>query len=76
MDISAFVSELLARQNVLIVPGLGTFSRARAEGYYNKDQQQFYPPSQQIQYKSEYSDDDVLAEYIAKERNISITSAR
>lgn len=76
MDISSFISELLARQNVLIVPGLGTFSRDRVDGYYNKDQQQFYPPSQQILYKNEYTDDDVLASHIAKERHISITSAR
>jgi len=76
MDIPAFISDLLAQQGVLIVPGLGTFTRARVEGYYNKDQQQFCPPTQQIQFKSEYSDDNILADRIASERQISVASAK
>jgi len=76
MDIPAFINELLAQQGVLIVPGLGTFSSTRVEGYYNKDQQHFYPPTQQIQFKTEQSDDDVLANLIAEERQISIASAK
>src|SRR5476651_1798071 len=76
MDIPAFISDLLAHQGVLIVPGLGTFTRVRTEGYYNKDQQQFCPPTQQIQFKSEHHDDHILADRIASERQISVASAK
>jgi len=76
MDIPAFINDLLAQQGVLIVPGLGTFTRVRIEGYYNKEQQQFCPPTQQIQFKSEYSDDNILANKIAGERQISVASAK
>jgi len=76
MDIPAFISDLLAQQGVLIVPGLGTFTRVRIEGYYNKDQQQFCPPTQQIQFKGEHGDDNILADRIASERQISIASAK
>lgn len=76
MDIPAFISDLLAQQGALIVPGLGTFTRVRIDGYYNKDQQQFCPPTQQIQFKNEHSDDNILAERIAGERQISIASAK
>ncbi len=76
MDIPAFINDLLAQQGVLIVPGLGTFTRVRIEGYYNKDQQQFCPPTQQIQFKSEHSDDNILADRIAGERQISVASAK
>jgi hypothetical protein len=76
MDIPAFISDLLAQQGVLVIPGLGTFTRVRVDGYYNKDQQQFFPPTQQIQFKSEHSDDNILADLIAKERQISVASAK
>jgi len=76
MDIPAFINELLAQQGELIVPGLGTFSSTRVEGYYNKDQQHFYPPTQQIQFKTEQSDDGILANVIAEERQISVASAK
>lgn len=76
MDIPAFINDLLAQQGVLMVPGLGTFTRVRIEGYYNKDQQQFCPPTQQIQFKSEHSDDNTLADRIASERQISVASAK
>ncbi|WP_448699944.1 hypothetical protein ACFGVR_22590 [Mucilaginibacter sp. AW1-3] len=76
MDIPAFINELLAQQGVLIVPGLGTFTMTRVDGYYNRDQQHFYPPTQQIQFKSDSTDDDVLANLIASERQISVASAK
>jgi hypothetical protein len=76
MDIALFISELLAQQGTLVVPGFGTFSRNRVEGYYSKDQQQFYPPTLQIQFKTEFTDDNVLANLIATERQISVASAK
>jgi len=76
MDIAAFISELLAQRNTLVVPGLGTFSKTRVDGFYNREQQAFYPPTLQIQFKTEFTDDAVLAELIANQRQISLASAK
>jgi len=76
MDIASFISNLLTKQGELVVPGLGTFTKARVDGYYQKEQQQFYPPSHQVQFKTEYTDDNVLANMIANERQISVASAK
>jgi len=76
MDIAAFIIELLAQQGILVIPGLGTFTRNRVDGYYDKEQQQFYPPTVQIQFKTDYTDDNVLAQMISEERLISVASAK
>jgi hypothetical protein len=76
MDIAAFISELLAQQGILVVPGLGTFTMDRVGGYYNKEQQQFYPPAVQVQFNAEHVDDNVLAQMISEERQISVASAK
>lgn len=77
MDIPAFISELLEHQEKLTVPGLGTFYRSRVEGYYSKEQQQFYPPSLQLQFNAEqHADDGLLVDAITADRHISPTSAR
>ncbi|EHQ25625.1 HU domain-containing protein [Mucilaginibacter paludis] len=76
MDIAVFISELLDHQKDLVIPGLGSFYRAHVEGYYNQDQQQFYPPTMQLQFSTEQKDDDgKLVGLIAEYKNISIESA-
>lgn len=76
MDIAAFISELLEHQSELVVPGLGSFYRSRIEGYYSKEQQQFYPPSLQLQFTIEnLKDDGKLVAQIAQERNVNTASA-
>lgn len=76
MDIAVFISELLDHQNDLVIPGLGSFYRGRVEGYYNKDQQQFFPPGMQLQFNAELKQDDgKLAGLIAEYSNISAGSA-
>jgi len=77
MDIAGIISELLEHQEKLVVPGLGTFYRSRLEGYYNKEQQQFYPPSLQLQFNPELQEDDnELAQAIATDNSISTSTAR
>ena len=76
MDITVYITDLLAQKGTLVVPGLGTFYRSRTEGFYNKEKQLFYPPSVQIHFKNETTDDDSLALYLAKQRSISAASAR
>jgi hypothetical protein len=77
MDIAAFISELLEHQNELMVPGLGSFYRSPVEGYYNKEQQQFYPPTLQLQFNAGLKEDDgKLVELIAADKHITAASAQ
>ncbi len=75
MDIAAFICEQLEHRSVINVPGLGSFYRNRVEGYYNQEQQQFYPPSIQIQFDNELPEDDTLATLLSTEKRISQASA-
>ncbi|MEO6521484.1 MAG: hypothetical protein ABIN91_07400 [Mucilaginibacter sp.] len=77
MDIAGIISELLEHQEKLVVPGLGTFYRSRLEGYYSKEQQQFYPPSLQLQFNPELQEDDnELVQVLATEGSTSVSTAR
>jgi hypothetical protein len=77
MDIAGIISELLEHQEKLVVPGLGTFYRSRLEGYYSKEQQQFYPPSLQLQFNQELQEDDnVLVQALATDSSTSVSTAR
>jgi hypothetical protein len=77
MDIAGIISELLEHQEKLAVPGLGTFYRSRLEGYYNKEQQQFYPPSLQLQFNPELQEDDnMLVNALAAESETGASTAR
>ncbi|RKR85408.1 hypothetical protein BDD43_5679 [Mucilaginibacter gracilis] len=76
MDIAAVISELLEHHDTLVVPGLGTFYRSRLDGYYSKEQQQFYPPSLQLQFNTELQEDDgVLVAALASQKRVNAASA-
>jgi outer membrane biosynthesis protein TonB len=76
MDIADYIIELLQQHEVAVVPGLGSFHTSRVEGYYNKEQQLFYPPSLQAQFTKEEREGTDLVELIAERRQISLASAR
>jgi len=76
MNLADYVSELLAQRNEVSVPGLGYFEKVRISGYYNESEAKFYPPCHQVKFKPETSDDDTFAEYIAREKNISLASSK
>lgn len=77
MDIAAYISELLEHQDKLAVPGLGTFYRSRLDGYYNKEQQQFYPPSLQLQLDTELQEDDgKLVAAMTADKQMTASTAR
>lgn len=77
MDIAAYISELLEHQDKLVVPGLGTFYRSRLDGYYSKEQQQFYPPSLQLQFNPELQEDDgKLVEAITADQAMGASTAK
>ncbi|MBW4890597.1 hypothetical protein KXQ82_12750 [Mucilaginibacter sp. HMF5004] len=76
MDIADYIIELLQQHEVAVVPGLGSFHTTRVEGYYNKEEQLFYPPSLRAQFTKEEQEGTDLAELIAYRRQISQASAR
>lgn len=76
MNLADYVSELLSQRNEVSVPGLGYFEKVRVDGYYNDSEAKFYPPSHQVRFKPETSDNDAFAEYIARKKNISLASSK
>ena len=75
MDISPYFAELIAQKDHVIVPGLGKFYQSRISGYYNEASKSFFPPSQKIEFTTEYRHDDKLVQFISQKSNISLTSA-
>jgi hypothetical protein len=76
MDVGFYLGELLMQQGEVSVPGLGYFVQARMSGYYDENEGKFYPPYHKAQFDLQSIDDDDLAEYIAKKKNISVSSAK
>ena len=75
MDISPYFAELIAQKDHVIVPGLGKFYQSRISGYYDEASKSFFPPSQKIEFTTEYRHDDKLVQFISQKSNISLTSA-
>lgn len=77
MDIGVYISELLARNGELSVPGLGFLMLQKVPGYYNDTDGKFYPPTSVVKFDPQQIDDDsTLAQYIAEQKNISPSSAK
>jgi cell division septation protein DedD len=76
MDIANYLSELLGRHSKVGVPGLGSFTQTRVNGYYNSAEGKLYPPGYQVQFSPDPFDDDTLVEHIAEKKNISLASSR
>jgi len=76
MDISLFIAELLHQKDDVSVPYLGTFSRKRINGFYKHESDQFFPPSEILTFSSHSDENDILAEYISGQKNISPSSAK
>ena len=76
MDVGYFISELLGQHGDVTVPGLGHFAHTRVNGYYNNSEEKFYPPSYTVQFDTQFVDDDILPQYIARNKNISLASSK
>jgi hypothetical protein len=76
MDVAYYLSELLMQNGEVNVPGLGYFAQLKVDGYYNNAQNKFYPPTNKIQFDQQYHDDDVLLQYIADKKRISLASSK
>lgn len=75
MDISLYIAELLQQNSEVSVPGLGTFYRQHSGAYFDKNSQRFMPPAALLALKRTETADNLLAEYISKQKNISVNSA-
>lgn len=76
MDLAVYIGELLRQYGALNVPGLGTFSQVRRDGYFNDNTGIYYPPRYETGFTEQTDDDNTLAQYISSKKNISINSAR
>jgi cell division septation protein DedD len=75
MDLGFYLGELLMQQDEVSVSGLGYFALARKSGHYADDEHKFHPPYNQVEFDNQFITDDTLAQYVAQQKNISITSA-
>ncbi|HEY1025825.1 MAG TPA: SPOR domain-containing protein [Sphingobacteriaceae bacterium] len=75
MNIAPFIADLLQEHDEVSVSGLGTFYKKRVEGYFDKQKNDFYPPSEKLAFKSDFRTDDLLTGYVGKQKNISLASA-
>jgi len=75
MDIALYIAELLQQHDEICVSGLGTFYKKPVQGYFNKEKGEYYPPSWKLIFKNNYLNDNRLAEYISKMKNISLPSS-
>jgi len=76
MDLAVYISELLGLHGEVNVPGIGNFAQIRVDGYYNEQENKFYPPSHKISFAPQSSEDEALAKYISERKNISILSSK
>ncbi len=76
MDISRYLAELIRNREELIVPGLGTFYKQEIPARFDEETQQFLPPVEKIEFKTEFQQDDTLLDYIALHEKTSKESIK
>ncbi len=75
MEIGLYIAELLGEQDEVSVAGLGTFSKERISGSFDKHSNLFYPPSYHLSFKKDVFNFPGLSEYISLKRSLSISSS-
>lgn len=76
MNLADYLSELLAQQDEVSIPGLGCFVRTRVNAYYNSSEGRFYPPHHEVNFVGQPKEDDTFAQYVADKKNISLASSK
>lgn len=76
MDLAVYINELLGLEGEVNVPGIGRFAHTRINGYYNEQENKFYPPTHKINFNAEVQVDDRLATFISDKKNISLASSK
>ncbi len=75
MDILSYLAEVIQTNKEVGVPELGTFFKKKSPGRYDAELHSFLPPSYQLAFRPEVTEDTLLAEYISKQHNLSEESA-
>lgn len=75
MEIGLYIADLLGEQDEVSVPGLGTFTKIRIPGTYDRVNNSFRPPSYQFSFKNSISGFYPLREYICYKEGLSTSSA-
>ena len=75
MDIGFYIADLLRNQDEVSLPGLGTFTKERVPGSFDRMSNSFRPPSYQVSFTNKLSDFNSLSEYISFKKNLSPSSA-
>ena len=70
MDINRYLAELIRAKRILVVPGLGTFTKADIPATYDAGTQTFLPPSAQILFSNDFSEDPSFIEFISQKENL------
>jgi hypothetical protein len=76
MDLAVYINELLGLEGEVNVPGIGHFTQVRVNGYYNEQENKFYPPTHEVNFDPQSKEDEELAKYIANKKNISLASSK
>jgi len=76
MDLAVYISELLGLQGEVSLPGLGCFAQIRINGYYNEQENKFYPPVHEVSFDPKHKEDENLAKFISAKKNISLASSK
>jgi hypothetical protein len=75
MDILSYLAEVIQTNKEVGVPELGTFFKKKSPGRYDAERHSFLPPSYQLAFSPEVTEDTLLSEYISKHHNLSEESA-
>lgn len=75
MDIGSYIADLLKKQDEVSLPGLGTFSKTKVSGSFDRVNNLFTPPSFQVAFSKETSESNSLVQYISAKKNLSPSSA-
>ncbi len=75
MDILSYLAEVVQTHREVGIPELGTFFKKKLPGRYDAAMRSFIPPSFQLEYTTEVTEDVLLAKYISQRHHISIESA-
>jgi hypothetical protein len=76
LDISGYISDLLMRQDNLVVPNFGCFIARRVSARFSEDGAKVYPPFKQILFHTHLNlSDGVFERYVAHREKISLNEA-
>ncbi len=75
-NLETYISDLLYRHNLVILPGFGAFIGRRKPARVHSENGFFHPPSKEISFNALVNKDDgLLADYVARKENTSYSEA-